>query len=68
MYRTKKTISELWAVIDNETNQICISRGGSSSKPKIMVYDTEGGAKTALKSPWTKQIIDTENVHIKKIF
>jgi hypothetical protein len=68
MYRKKETIKELWAIIDNETNEICMSRGGSSSKSHIMVYDTEGGANTAMKSPWTKQVIDTENVHIKKIY
>lgn len=68
MYRTKETIIELWAVIDNETNNICMSRGGSSSKSKIMVYQDEKTAKKALNSSWTKQVIKQETVHIKKIY
>jgi hypothetical protein len=68
MYRTKETITELWAIIDNETSNICMSRGGSSSKSKIMVYENVNTAQKALNSSWTKQVIKKENVHIKKIY
>jgi len=68
MYRTKETVSKLWAIVDDKTNNICISRGGSSSKPRIMVYDTEAGANIALKSCWTKQVIDIKSVHIAQIY
>lgn len=67
MYRTKETIKELWAVLD-KNNNICMSRGGSSTKSKIMVYSNVNSAKKALNSNWTKQVIDVEKVHIKKIF
>ena len=68
MYRKKETISELFAIIDNDTNNICMSRGGSSSQSKIMVYGDLKTAKKALNSSWTKQVIKPENVQIKKIY
>jgi hypothetical protein len=66
-YRIKESIPELWAIVDNQ-GMICMSRGGSSSKSRIMVYDNETSAKRALSSTWSKQIIDDKNVAIKKIY
>ena len=67
MYRSKDTINELWAIVD-ENGHIYMSRGGSSSKSKIMVYETEGKASRALLNNWTKQVIDIDKAKIKKIY
>ncbi|MFW6219847.1 MAG: hypothetical protein ACOCZ5_01405 [bacterium] len=67
MIRKKETIKELWAIVD-EKGQIYMSRGGSSSKSRIMVYSSEGIANTALKNSWTQQVIDKEKAQIKKIY
>lgn len=64
-----KPITELWAIINNANGTIKWSRGGSSTKPKIMVYATAEKAERALNSPWTKQIIpDRTKVSIQRIF
>tara|TARA_Y100000310_G_C20386865_1_gene670850 strand:- start:554 stop:697 length:144 start_codon:yes stop_codon:yes gene_type:complete len=44
------------------------TKGGSSSAPKLMVYETEAKAQRVLKSPWIKQVHDEGNVIIKQIF
>jgi len=67
MYRKNKTIDELWAILD-ENGKVCMSRGGSSSKSKIMVYSDENTAKKALNNVYTKQVIDINKVTIKKIY
>jgi len=59
-------VSELWAVMKN--GRILYSRGGSSTRPKLMVYSTESQAKKVLKNPWIKQIIKNDNVEIKCIY
>jgi len=67
MYQVRKTASELWAIVD-KCGKVCFSRGGSSSTPKLMVYETEGKAKRALNNNWTKQVIDAKDVTIEKIY
>ena len=67
MYRTKESADEIWAVVDKDNN-VCYSRGGSSTDPRLMVYNTEAGAKKALNSCWTKQVIDVESVSVKCIY
>lgn len=62
-----KVINELWAIVDSNGN-ICMSRGGSSSKSKIMTYESEKKAERALNNRWTKQVINVEDVTIKKIY
>ena len=57
----------LWAVVDNSGN-ILYSRGGSSSKPRLMVYDRECVAVAALKSPWIKQVFGATEVSVKMIY
>jgi len=68
MYQTKKSIKELWAVVDKITGEICMSRGGSSTKSKIMVYETKVRALVVLESPWIKQIINKDNADVKQIY
>ena len=48
MYNDRKSVSELWAILD-QANKICMSRGGSSSTPKIMVYPSEKKSKGNIK-------------------
>jgi len=59
---------ELWAILDAEGNAL-LSRGGSSTKPKLMVYPSEGAARKALNNSWTKQIIpDQSKVRVEMIY
>jgi hypothetical protein len=67
MYNKDMVCSELWAVM-TLTGKICFSRGGSSSTPKLMVYDSESKAKRAIKSPWIKQVINVDSIKIKRIY
>ena len=68
MYNTNnKTSSELWAIVDKE-GKVLYSRGGSSSKSRLMVYESESIAKRGLKNQWTQQIIDDGDVQIKRIY
>ena len=68
MYSTKgNSTHELWAVVYKD-GSIAFSRGGSSSTPRLMVYATKGKAEGALKSPWIKQIINTDEVTVKRIY
>ena len=57
----------LWAIVDKDGN-IMFSRGGSSSKEKLMVYDKELSARRALSNCWTKQVVDRKEVMIKVIY
>lgn len=61
------TVSELWAII-NDSGNICMSRGGSSTKQKIMVYESKNKAERALKNSWTKQVINEDDVQIKCVY
>ena len=68
MYNTNnKTSSELWAIVDKE-GKVLYSRGGSSSKSRLMVYESESLAKRGVKNQWTQQIIDDGDVQIKRIY
>lgn len=68
MYNTdNRASSELWAIVDKE-GKILYSRGGSSSKSRLMVYESESLAKRGLKNQWTQQVIDEGNVQIKCIY
>ena len=61
MYRTKESSNEIWAIVDADNN-VCYSRGGSSSNPRLMVYDSESKAEKVLNSYWTKQVIESAEV------
>lgn len=68
MYNTdNRASSELWAIVDKE-GKILYSRGGSSSKSRLMVYESESLAKRGLKNQWTQQVIDEGDVQIKCIY
>jgi hypothetical protein len=68
MYNTNnKASSELWAIVDKE-GKVLYSRGGSSSKSRLMVYESESLAKRGLKSQWTQQVIDDRDVEIQCIY
>ena len=63
----QKKVKELWAIVDKD-GLIFWSRGGSSTSPKIMVYDKKISAERALGNNWTKQIINANEIMIKKIY
>jgi hypothetical protein len=45
------------------------SRGGSSTRKKLMVYGTKELAERALSSPWIKQIIhNRRDVVVKRVY
>lgn len=60
---TNKSTKELWAVIDRETGEIMLSRGGSSTMPKLMVYINEGRARCGIKF-----LPNPENYEIRRIY
>ena len=64
---TKRTSSELWAIVD-KTGSVMWSRGGSSSSPRLLIYESEKKANTAMKSPWIKQIIEDGEAIVSKIY
>ena len=64
----KQSVDEVWAVLDLQ-GKVMYSRGGSSTKPKLLIYPTESMAKRVLTSQWIKQIIpDSSQVKVKKIY
>ena len=63
----RKPAKALYAVV-NELGEICYTRGGSSTSPKLLVYENESSAKRALSSNFTKQAIDTSKVSIRRIY
>lgn len=67
MHRKYDSTTELWAVVNN-VGSVMFSRGGSSTKQKLMVYETEGKARSALSSRWIQQVIDPSTVSIVKIY
>jgi len=67
MHNTGKTEKELWAVV-NSQGEVVWSRGGSSSKSKLMVYGNEKNAKAGLRNYWTRQVHDKNEVTIRKIY
>jgi hypothetical protein len=59
---------ELWAVLDHD-GSVMWSRGGSSTRKKLMVYGTKELAERALSSPWIKQIIhNRRDVVVKRVY
>jgi len=63
-----KSVTELWAVLALN-GEVKWSRGGSSTKPKLMVYPSWESAERALKSSWIKQVIpDRNQVRVKRIY
>ena len=61
-------VKELWAIVYKSDGTIAWSRGGSSTSSRIMVYDNQKSAERALRSVWTKQVIDSEDVGIECIY
>lgn len=59
---------ELWAIVNKNDGHIRWSRGGSSTSSKLMVYDNERSAKRALNNSWTKQVINSGDVCVLKIY
>ena len=49
-------VTELWAVL-SASGDVLWTRGGSSTRKRLMVYPTQAMAQNVLKSPWIKQII-----------
>lgn len=54
MYNKGIVATKVWAVVDGD-GCVLFSRGGSSSKSKLMVYSNEKTAAVAMNNYWTKQ-------------
>jgi len=57
---SNERVTELWAVL-NDDGSVKWSRGGSSTRPHLMVYPSEKAARRALDNQWTKQVRDGWN-------
>lgn len=66
-YNDGHTSSELWAVLDTDSNVVW-TRGGSSTKPRLMVYESKKKAHAALRSNWTAQVHADAELRIEKIY
>lgn len=64
----KSSAKQIWAIVYTDDSSIAWSRGGSSTNPRLMVYDNEKSAKRGLSSMWTKQVIDSGVVEIRLIY
>jgi hypothetical protein len=63
----KNKVNELWAVIKDGC--VMWSRGGSSSRSHLMVFQSKESAERTLKNPWIKQIIkDRQSVTIECVY
>jgi len=61
-------VTELWAVLDLDGN-VKMSRGGSSTSKKLLVYPSKKKAESVLNSPWIKQVIpDKSKVRIECVY
>ena len=67
MYNNEKTSQDLWAITTPQ-GEVVWSRGGSSSSPKLMIYETEKKAKAALRNSWTRQVHKEGEVEVRKIY
>lgn len=67
MYNNGKTSKDLWAILD-EDGKVMWSRGGSSTSPKLLIYESEAQAEKALKNRWMQQVINDQEVTIKLIY
>ena len=64
----KKFIEELWAVVDKD-GYVKMTRGGSSTTSRLMVYQTKEAAEKVLANHWTKQVIpNRDDVEVKQIY
>ena len=66
-YNRGKTSSELWAVLDVDNNVVW-TRGGSSTSPRLMVYESERAAEKVVKNHWTKQVHDEGDLRIVRVY
>lgn len=66
-YNMGKTSPELWAVLDMSGNVVW-TRGGSSTSPRLMVYESEAAAEKVVKNHWTKQAHDESDLRIVKVY
>lgn len=67
MYNNGKTAKEIWA-ITNSLGEVVWSRGGSSSSPRLMVYDSEKRAISAMNNYWTRQMHKEKEVEVRLIY
>jgi hypothetical protein len=68
MYGNSEIVTELWAVL-NEDGSVKWSRGGSSTKPRLMVYPSENAARRALNNPWSKQVIpEPHKARVERVY
>ena len=65
--RTKESAHEIWAVIDR-SGKVLYSRGGSSTPSRLMVYDSEKRAHSALNNSWSRQIPGIEFAAVKMLY
>ena len=63
----KKTSSEIWAILDRDGN-VMWSRGGSSSTPKLLTFDSPKKAIASLSNYWTRQSIADGEGLVEKIY
>lgn len=63
-----KGVDQLWAIRDEETGRVLLSRGGSSTKEHLLVYGRKGSAERALKSEWIKQVINPTKAYIDLVW
>lgn len=66
-YNNGKTTADLWAVLNKE-GHVMWSRGGSSSSPKLLVYESEKKAQAVLRNMWIRQIILEDDVTVEQIY
>ena len=67
MYNKEKSAKEVCAVI-NHSDEVLWSRGGSSSSPRLMVYDSQKKAERARLNYWIKQLHKEDTTKVKKIY
>lgn len=64
-YNSSKASSELWAVVD-EKGFVLWTGGGSSSTPKLAIYESEAKAKSQLS--YIKRIYKNETITTKRVY
>jgi hypothetical protein len=67
MYNNGKTSKDLWAITTPQ-GEVVWSRGGSSSSPRLMIYESEKKAQSALQNAWTQQVHKECEVEVRKIY
>lgn len=66
-YNNGKTSKEIWAVMD-ELGEVMWTRGGSSTAPRLMVYESEAKALRAWNNPWIKQVHKDAKCIIRRVY